>query len=259
MTSTLLVVAGVFVREGRVLLARRPEGGSYPGLWEFPGGKVGAGELPEDALVREWEEELGATPLGPLPDGFERDGDTTLLFFRIRALLGEPEAKGCPAFRWCAGREARLLAMPPADARVVARLAAEGGELQDTADPETAALLAAGRERRPFIEGSEELLPGQVVRFRKQARRGTPVVEGVLVATPAGPRAYENLCPHVPIPLDRVHDDIVSPDGRQLVCQNHGAVFDLPSGLCVAGPCAGESLREIPLVPEGRGWAVAVP
>jgi len=115
-SGTLLVVAGIYVREGRLLLARRPPGGRYPGLWEFPGGKVREDETPEDALVREWIEELDATPAGPVPDGFARDGDVTLLFFRVRGLLGEPRPKGCAAVRWCGAVEAGLLAMPPADA-----------------------------------------------------------------------------------------------------------------------------------------------
>jgi 8-oxo-dGTP diphosphatase len=56
----LLVVAVALVdADGRVLIARRPQGKTLEGLWEFPGGKVDAGERPEAALVRELDEELG--------------------------------------------------------------------------------------------------------------------------------------------------------------------------------------------------------
>ena len=56
----LLVVAVALVdADRRVLIAQRPEGKSMAGLWEFPGGKVEPGESPEDALIRELEEELG--------------------------------------------------------------------------------------------------------------------------------------------------------------------------------------------------------
>ena len=51
--------------DGRVLLAERPAGKSMAGLWEFPGGKVEAGERPEDSLIRELKEELGITVSEP--------------------------------------------------------------------------------------------------------------------------------------------------------------------------------------------------
>ncbi len=58
--KTVLVAAAALIdADGRVLIAKRPEGKSMAGLWEFPGGKVDAGELPETALVRELDEELG--------------------------------------------------------------------------------------------------------------------------------------------------------------------------------------------------------
>ena len=67
----VLVAAVVLVdADGRVLLAQRPEGKAMAGLWEFPGGKVEAGETPEAALIRELHEELGidtwASCLAPL-------------------------------------------------------------------------------------------------------------------------------------------------------------------------------------------------
>ena len=56
----LLVVAVALVDvDSRVLIAQRPEGKQLAGLWEFPGGKIDAGERPEAALIRELQEELG--------------------------------------------------------------------------------------------------------------------------------------------------------------------------------------------------------
>lgn len=54
----LVAAAALFDGQGRVMLAQRPAGKSMAGLWEFPGGKIEAGEAPETALVRELEEEL---------------------------------------------------------------------------------------------------------------------------------------------------------------------------------------------------------
>ena len=55
----LVAAAALIDTDGRVLIAQRPEGKQLAGLWEFPGGKVEPGERPEDALIRELDEELG--------------------------------------------------------------------------------------------------------------------------------------------------------------------------------------------------------
>ncbi len=57
----LVAACALIDPDGRVLVAQRPEGKSMAGLWEFPGGKVEAGERPEDTVIREMHEELGVT------------------------------------------------------------------------------------------------------------------------------------------------------------------------------------------------------
>src|SRR3954466_3996148 len=56
---TLVVAVALIDADNRVLLAQRPEGKQLAGLWEFPGGKIEAGERPEETLIRELAEELG--------------------------------------------------------------------------------------------------------------------------------------------------------------------------------------------------------
>ena len=265
--GTLLVVAGVFVREGRLLLARRPAGRAWAGLWEFPGGKVEPGETPEDALVREWREEMDVTPVALEPWRFETvagaapggsSQHVTLLFLRVGGLAGEPRAAGVDAVRFSPAPEARLLPTPPADAAALRHLLDEssGSTFADTESDEGREQVRALATRSPFIENSESLPSLRAFAFRKPRSDGNGTVSGILVATPDGARAFRNLCPHVAIPLDRGGEPLLTADGAFLVCRNHGALFDLEDGLCVAGPCEGESLVPLPLVRSGAGWAL---
>lgn len=119
---TLLVVAVALLdSDGRILLARRPEGKSMAGLWEFPGGKVGAQESPEAALVRELEEELGiiTSPhcLWPLTFASHPYAAFHLLMplYRCQQWQGMPSPKEGQELAWVKPSELSQYPMPPAD------------------------------------------------------------------------------------------------------------------------------------------------
>ncbi|WP_380875001.1 NTP pyrophosphohydrolase [Sphingomonas sp. DBB INV C78] len=117
---TVVAVALVDV-DGRVLLQQRPEGKAMAGLWEFPGGKVEQGELPEAALVRELREELGidveTSCLAPATFASEALGERhlLLLLYACRKWKGTPQALHATALRWVRPLEMHGLPMPPAD------------------------------------------------------------------------------------------------------------------------------------------------
>jgi 8-oxo-dGTP diphosphatase len=267
MNGTRLVVAGILVREGRLLMSRRPAGGAWPGLWELPGGKVEDGETPEQALVREWREELDVTPVAVSPWRFETIAEAapgrssqhvTLLFLRIGGLAGVPRAAAVDAVRFSSAAEARLLPTPPGDAAALRHLLEEaaGGDFADTESDEGRDLVRALASRSPFIENSESISSIRALAFVKPRPNGARVVSGLLVAMSDGARAYRNVCPHVSIPLDRDGEPLLTADGLFLVCRNHGALFAPEDGLCVAGPCEGESLVPLRVVRRGAGWAL---
>jgi 8-oxo-dGTP diphosphatase len=125
----LFVVAGALVdADGRVLIARRPEGKAMAGLWEFPGGKVAGGETPEAALVRELEEELGIDTrescLAPIAFASHRYDDFHLLMplYVCRVWKGTPAAREGQTLAWVRPPRLADYPMPPADAPLVAML-----------------------------------------------------------------------------------------------------------------------------------------
>lgn len=125
--NTVLVVAGVLVEDGRVLLSRRKAGSHLEGMWEFPGGKVDAGESPTEALVRELREELGIEVIVDdiLDVAFHRYEEAKkavlLLFYRVRrtAASGPPQALDVAEFRWCTEEFLDPARFPPADVAVL--------------------------------------------------------------------------------------------------------------------------------------------
>jgi 8-oxo-dGTP diphosphatase len=122
-STPLLVVAACALVDvdGRVLLARRPEGKKMAGLWEFPGGKLNPGETPEAALIRELKEELGidvaAACLAPFAfashayDGFH----LLMPLFVCRRWKGIPSPREQQTLAWVRASKLTEYEMPPAD------------------------------------------------------------------------------------------------------------------------------------------------
>jgi 8-oxo-dGTP diphosphatase len=124
----LVVAVALIDADGRVLLAQRPEGKAMAGLWEFPGGKVQAGEAPEAALIRELKEELGIDVseacLAPLTFASHRYERFHLLMplYVCRRWGGVVAAQEGQGLAWVRPQQLERYAMPPADKPLVAVL-----------------------------------------------------------------------------------------------------------------------------------------
>jgi 8-oxo-dGTP diphosphatase len=127
---SVVVAAAVMFERGRVLLTQRKSGTHLAGAWEFPGGKVEAGEDPRDALARELREELGIeAKVGEIVDvAFHRyedaDKAVLLLFFEAERLPGSPEPRAVDvaAFEWAGREKLDPARFPPADVAVLEKV-----------------------------------------------------------------------------------------------------------------------------------------
>jgi len=128
-TRLLLVVAAALIdADNRILIAQRPQGKQLAGLWEFPGGKLDAGERPEEALIRELREELGVevkeaclAPLTFASHGYQ-DFHLLMPLYVCRRWQGFVAAKEGQALKWVAASELRNYPMPPADEPLIPAL-----------------------------------------------------------------------------------------------------------------------------------------
>ncbi len=126
---TVLVVAVALIdTDGRVLIAQRPEGKKLAGLWEFPGGKVEPGERPEQALIRELQEELGIdvaeSCLAPLTFASHAYEEFHLLMplYVCRRWMGQVVGAEGQAIAWVRPLKLKDYPMPPADIPLIPHL-----------------------------------------------------------------------------------------------------------------------------------------
>ena len=126
MKPVLDVVAGIVWRDGEYLAVERPEGARMAGWWEFPGGKIEPGETPDNALIREFQEELGVTPTEfeywrDLEHEYE-EFVVHLNFFHIRNYSGELQCLENQRMAWIDPQKAPTLNFLPADIVIVEAL-----------------------------------------------------------------------------------------------------------------------------------------
>ncbi len=124
----LVAACALIDADGRVLLAQRPEGKTMAGMWEFPGGKVEAGERPEETLIRELKEELGVEVkeacLAPFAFASHSYEDFHLLMplYLCRRWDGVVAAREGQQLDWVRPRDMKKYTMPPADVPLVSQL-----------------------------------------------------------------------------------------------------------------------------------------
>ena len=170
MTRVTEVAAAVIERPGEFLLAQRPEGKPYPGYWEFPGGKIEAGEDPRAALARELEEELGiqvtdATPWITRMYTYTH-ATVRLHFWRVTGWRGEPKPLEDQDIRWQTVGAPDVSPMLPANAPVLAALALPAVMVISNAsaqgiDEWVAALAERALTEKMLVQVREKGMPAQ--------------------------------------------------------------------------------------------------
>ena len=125
--TVLEVVAGILIAaDGRILIAERTGDHAFSGMWEFPGGKIGAGESKQQALARELAEEIGVVV--QKSDFFMSlehdypDRAVCLHFFKVTNWIGEPSGLEGQKLRWLSAADIEDGLMLPADAPVIEAL-----------------------------------------------------------------------------------------------------------------------------------------
>ena len=121
-----VVMAAVVEKDGKYMICRRGPGRRLEGVWEFPGGKLEAGETPEEGLARELREELKIeTEIGPILDAqLESEfHEFIILYYRARIIYGEPALTEHSEIKYVRPSELMSYEFSTADAKAAERLA----------------------------------------------------------------------------------------------------------------------------------------
>ena len=120
-----------------------------------------------------------------------------------------------------------------------------------------AKMAAESRQGARVIAHVDDISPGSVKKFWLICQKYR--VDGFLINDRGSFHAYVNRCRHMPTPLDFVCDELLSEDGQFLRCYTHGALYEFATGLCIDGPCKGESLYRLPVCVDGGEVLVGCP
>ncbi|HEJ8098842.1 TPA: pyrimidine (deoxy)nucleoside triphosphate diphosphatase [Serratia marcescens] len=130
------VVAAILEQNGRILLAQRGAGSDQAGLWEFPGGKVEAGESQPEALARELDEELGiCARIGNYVGSNQwQQGERLIRLhaWQVAEFSGELQQRCHSALVWVTPQQAQEYALAPADVPLLAEYIAAQGDSRST-------------------------------------------------------------------------------------------------------------------------------
>ena len=120
------VVAAIIQKGNKVLLGLRPSGGSLPGVWEFPGGKIESGETPEEALKRELHEEVhidaDIDKVAVCTTHNYGEKGIVLLFYKVKYWKNEPQPVHHEKIAWFAKEDLKKIDLPDANKKVLDRI-----------------------------------------------------------------------------------------------------------------------------------------
>lgn len=227
---TIHVAAAVILRpDGRFLLASRPADKPYPGYWEFPGGKIEAGETAYEALVRELDEELGIHVTRATP-WLTRQYDYTKLrvvlsFFRVTAWQGEPHPREGQTFAWQSADDITVAPLLPANTPIIQALTL----------PPILGITQAGDDIAGFLPKLDHALTQglKLIQVREKQLTGSALSEFALAVVNRAHAAHARVI----INADATLAQQIQADGVQLTAAQLAAIGTRPNLALVGASC----------------------